>query len=196
MSAEFPPPRPQFFSTSDQDWPAHDTAGHSWIQGTPAVMLAPWRQQIRWQARECLTKGQYQLAVLLSQVACELHTGVALETLMAPYGDPRLSAAVIRLLRSSVTLDHGQVRELWAEWTGERPAGHSQLKIDPVNWWAEWKTARDLRDDVAHKGERVSEAQGTAAFEAAEKYIEYLGAVVSRGAIPAGQSAAAPGAQP
>jgi hypothetical protein len=182
-TTDVPPGRPQFFSTSDQDWRAHDTAGHSWTQGTPAVMLAPWRDQIRWQARDCIAKGQYQLAVLLSQVACELHTEVALEALMAPHGDPRLTGAVTRLLRGSATFDNRQVRKLWAEWTGEYPTGRPELKTEPADWWPAWQTARNLRDDIAHRAERVTEAQASAAFEAAEKYIEYVGTVASRGAI-------------
>ena len=75
------PPLPKFI-TSDRDWRALQL-DDNWLLGMPQVLRAPWSEQIRGQARECLSKGQYQLGVLLSAVACELHTEAALEALMA-----------------------------------------------------------------------------------------------------------------
>jgi hypothetical protein len=84
---------------------------------------------------------------------------------MQPMGDSRLAAAVTRLLKRSTTLDDGEVRVLWADLTGERPAGHRDQEISPADWWAKWKVGRKLRDEVAHQGAAVSQEQAAEAVE-------------------------------
>jgi hypothetical protein len=87
------------------------------------------------------------------------------------------------LLRGSITLDDGQVRRLWIEWTNDRPFGNSELKIPAAAWWPAWKVARELRDNLVHKGVTVLPAQAKDAYDAAEAYIEHILAVAARGAV-------------
>ena len=183
MSANLPPISTTY--SSDQDWRPHDPGLYSWVHGTPAVMLAPWPQQLRWQARDCLARGLNQLAVLLSQVSCELHTENALSELLKAKGDPRLAAAVLRLLRRSTTLIDKDCRRIWGDFTGDYPAGRPELTLAAAPWWDDWKRARDLRNEVAHQGLAVSTEQATSAFDAAERYIDHVLATAAKGPIDA-----------
>lgn len=156
-------------------------AAQSWAQGTPAVMLAPWHFQIHWQAKDWHKGGQYQLAVVLSQVACDLHTEAALSQLMRPLGDARIVDAALRGLRRPISLASDDTRKVWAEVTGERPAGDSALEIAPASWWTNWQLARKLRHDIVHDGKKVSPEESEAAMVASDRYIEHVLEVLQRG---------------
>jgi hypothetical protein len=168
----------QFFASPPQ-WPPQDMAGQSFVMGTPPVMLAPWQDQLRWQARDAIPRKEFSLAVILSQVACELHTEVALTVLLSRRLEPRVTDAVIALIRGSPALDNGHVRRLWSECTGDNPAGIPDKGIKPSEWWKAWKEARDLRDEIAHRGATVTQQQAEDAYAASAKYIEHVRSVVN-----------------
>ena len=166
-----------------QDYEAAAQGAQSWVQGTPAVMLAPWHFQLHWQAKDYHEKGQYQLAVILSQAACDLHIEAALSELMRPLGDERLVKLALRALRRPVSLASLDVRRIWAELTGERPAGHIKLKVAPAPWWNEWERARALRHAVVHDGRKPSAEESQTALVASQQYFDHMLVVLRRGPV-------------
>ncbi len=45
-------------------------------------------------------------------------------------------------------------------------------------WWKDWDTTRELRNDVAHKGKRVTLEEANRALSSADAYIKHVASAV------------------
>ena len=124
--------------------------------------------------------SERQIAVIFTQIACDLHTERMIDGLIGLRGLERYRDALMAATRRPRSLADKGTRKLYESLTdGDCPAGDSDKRIPPVAWWADWKRTRDLRDDVAHKGVDVTTAQVGQAIALAGEYLNHLDRVAA-----------------
>jgi hypothetical protein len=142
--------------------------------------LSPLSDGLLKLARERAGAGEHQIAVVLAYVACDLYTEAALRALLKNQGQSdALVDGTMSLIRD-MTLADGRTRRLYAALTGDYPAGHTDNKIAPLQWWDDWVEGRKLRHAVAHKGAPVTAEQSASVLKAAAKYIDHVAAQAAR----------------
>jgi len=146
----------------------------------PILLVTPIAHHLVAFARQKVTEGEYQIAVVLAQAACEWHTEWALNSLIRLKGAELPGDVAKSLISDSITLADHRVRKLYASLTGDYPAGHSKLKLAPAPWWSEWVAGRELRHEVAHRGKQVTQQPAEAVVASVDAYIAHVTAVVER----------------
>lgn len=151
--------------------------------------LSPLSDGLLKLARERAAAGEHQIAVVLAYVACDLYTEAALRALLKNQGQSDALVDTTMSLVRDTTLADGRTRRLYAALTGDYPAGHTDNKIAPLEWWREWADGRELRHAVAHQGASVTPEQSASVLKAAAKYIDHVAAQAARGGREAKQRA-------
>jgi hypothetical protein len=151
----------------------------------PAILLVtPIAHHLLAFARQKLTEGEYQIAVVLAHAACEWHTEWALDSLIKLKGAELLGEVTMSLIGDSITLADRRVRKLYGALTGDYPAG--QPGLAPAPWWSEWAEGRELRHAVAHKGKQVTQPPAEAVVALVDAYIAHITAEVEKVRTAAG----------
>jgi len=142
---------------------------------TLLTILTRASQHLMAHARDLTASGtttpEFQLAVILAQSACELQTEEALGDLVRPAMSAKLAGVMLSRLRSPVTLADQYARDIWQALTDDPVRGET--------WWESWKTTRELRNEVAHSGKAVSQADAANCLARASEYTDHLSRVVA-----------------
>jgi hypothetical protein len=138
----------------------------------PAILLlTPMSHHLLALARQKVTEGEYQFAVVLAQAACELRAEDAIIELMRHRKCEYLSDAVLGIV-DTTSFGNERLRKVFAALTGDDPA--------QAPWWSGWMKARKLRHDVAHGGEHVTPDKAVSCIDSAAAFIDHITAVVER----------------
>jgi hypothetical protein len=125
-------------------------------------------------ARWLAAQKQYQFAVVFAHAACELHTEGELLSLINARSDKVLGALVLPDERDVKSLATGRVYRVYAALTDDYPAGQTELKRAPAEWWKQWSDSRQDRHEVAHRGKVMTPDQANIALDVAGKYMQHI----------------------
>ena len=145
----------------------------SFVVQMPLTLMTPWSQQLLAKARELVTLGQHQFAVVLVHAACEWTTEEVINNLMR-HSAPILDDAIQSLLGHTISLGDHKVRKVYGALTNDYP-WHNP---GGAPWWKDWDTTRELRNDVAHNGSPVTLEEANRALSSADAYIKHVASAV------------------
>ena len=147
--------------------------------GMSALLLAPASVQLLSYARTLVGQEQYQFAVVFAHAACELHTELALISLLSARNDKVLARLAEPTENDVKCLDNQRVYRVYSALTKDYPRGTQKPGRAPADWWNAWLASRQDRHDVVHKGTQITMEKANRALEVAEQYIEHVTAKVS-----------------
>lgn len=123
----------------------------------------PW--QLLHAAKEMTEAGRFEIAVVTSQMACE----IKIERVFRAYFKHRALAyveAAIEDLLPSYNLSSDKVRKLYSSLTGDA--------IQHEHFWSEYKAMVSLRNKAVHAGARLQESQAQMVTATAERVLRHL----------------------
>jgi hypothetical protein len=118
-----------------------------------------------------LAAGRFEVAVVTSQMACEVCAERVIRTYFKARGVAYLEAAVESLL-SSYNLSNDKVRRLYVALTGDQ--------IQHQHFWTEYKTMVSLRNKAVHAGSRIQESQAQMVVRTAASVVKHLDRIKGR----------------
>ena len=132
-------------------------------------------------AREMLTRGRYEVAVVTAQMACEISVERVFRTYFRVKDLEHLEAPVEDLL-PSFNLANDKVRRLYSALTNDHV--HREF------FWSEYKTMVTIRNKAVHAGARVQESQAQMVIRIAASVLKHLARVEESAnqVIPSGDS--------
>ena len=178
----------QSMEAGRQQRAADEAAFHAHAQGnvgkTSAVLwsfLSRTSNVLLDEAARFITQGEdeWRIAVILSHAACDTQTEETLEQLVTVSRLDHLRDALIGPAAPMLSLHKERVQTLFEGLTGEAP----WKKLDPspkAEWWDAWDKSIKRRNDVAHRGLKVTRDEASASYEACRKLVDYLQHVVDR----------------
>ena len=119
-------------------------------------------------AREMLTRGRYEVAVVTAQMACEISVERVLRAYFRIRELEHLEAPVEDLL-PSFNLANDKVRRLYSALTNDHV--HREF------FWSEYKTMVAIRNKAVHAGARVQESQAQMVIRIAASVLKHLARV-------------------
>jgi len=120
-------------------------------------------------AREAIIRGEYQLSVVLSQVACEVCTELVFETLFYQRGVTGLKALIFSG-PSTFNLQNDRIYKYYIALGGRSIDKHT----------TSWKAYTDhvkRRNDLVHRGSQVTEEEARNSYNAVCELIQKLEAL-------------------
>jgi hypothetical protein len=130
----------------------------------------PYHVRLLAEARGLIGGEEYQLAVVLAQVACELRAEQAFGACYERKAIGELAKPIRRLI-PAYDLTNDRVRPLYEALTGDRLAA--------APFWEELLAHAERRDDVVHRGRPVTRAEAEASVAVAERLIRHLDGVLA-----------------
>ncbi len=123
----------------------------------------PWLQHFD-EAADMIEQRRYELAVIAAQTACEVVIGEAIESAVdAPEGS--LAQMAIDGARSW-SLRDTRARKIFAATLGKTPTQEE--------WWRDYRDHLDRRNNIVHKGAKVSEASARRSLGVAEDLVDWV----------------------
>lgn len=120
-------------------------------------------------ANNMISDGSYELAIVISQMACEIYSEQTLSDVFKYRKFDFLESAIDDLL-PSYNLANDKVRRLYVAMTGN--------PIHQEFFWHEYKKMVSLRNKVIHGGCHVSKAQAEEACRTAKHFVKHLSRVL------------------
>lgn len=122
-------------------------------------------------AREMITRGRFEVAVVTCQMACEISVERVLRTYFRVKTLTHLESAIGDLL-PSYNLANDKVRKLYTAMTDD--------SVQREYFWAEYKTMVSLRNKAVHAGSRIQESQAQMVIRIAASVVKHLSRVESK----------------
>ncbi len=144
-------------------------AGH---QSLALVRYPPYHEVLLGNARQLITAGHFQAAVLIAHMACEVCTGQVIVGLMERRGLEEAQEWAEEY-RESFSFLNPTVRALYFSLTGER------INI-AFRRWREHAGSVELRNRLSHRGARVTEAQAENACDVVQALTARLRRALDR----------------
>jgi HEPN domain-containing protein len=119
-------------------------------------------------AKDMITGGRHEIAVVTAQMACEICVERVLRTYFRFKEVTYLEDAIEDLL-PSYNLANEKVRRIYSALTGD--AIHQQY------FWSEYKTMVSIRNKAVHAGARIQESQAQMVCRIASSVVKHLQAV-------------------
>ena len=119
-------------------------------------------------ARDMITRGRHEIAVVTAQMACEICAERVLHTYFR-FKDVKYLEDAIEDLLPSYNLANEKVRRIYSALTGD--AIHQQY------FWSEYKTMVSIRNKAVHAGARIQESQAQMVCRIASSVVKHLQAV-------------------
>jgi HEPN domain-containing protein len=139
------------------------------ITGYQALLLVDILPTVR----QLLDGGQYQLAVVIAQVACELRTEQVMRAAINKVEPASLRDWLHKSARRGNNLADPRTSERYTALTGD--------KINPgEGLWQQYVKHVDRRNEVAHRGANVSKEDAEHSYETARKVIEHLTSILKK----------------
>jgi hypothetical protein len=117
-------------------------------------------------ARDLLSHGHYDFAVIAAQTACEVYVGQAIGELIRRHVRDPLREVIPSLVRGYGMTRGGNAPALWEALTG--------VKITEMPRWEDYKAHVTRRHRIVHEGLTVTEAQATDSLAAAEAFFSFV----------------------
>lgn len=122
-----------------------------------------YHRQLFSRARDLATEGQGPLAVILAQAACEVATELAFYVLFDRQGLMHLKDSIgVRF----TLLSDERPRKLYTALTKD--------EIQKASFWAAFKKAVALRNEIAHRGTEPRPTTITATLDAYEQFLDHI----------------------
>lgn len=132
----------------------------------PHRRLQTYHEELRRTARDLYKSRQWDLVVIVSQMACEVVAGASIADWLAARGvRAPLRQAIEELLNNS-NLGNVRVRKIYT--------GLSNDLIQREPWWGDYRAHVTLRNNIIHKGHRADAANAEASIAVADTLIEHL----------------------
>jgi hypothetical protein len=135
--------------------------------------IPPYYQQLLETAERYRRDGEYEVAVILAQTACELVTEWAFETFFRAHD---LTEADKRNLVRNYDLGKDRVKALYVLL--------SRDKIERQHFWSDFKAHAKRRHAIVHKGEKATAREADASLRATTDLIAHAESVVARASEP------------
>jgi hypothetical protein len=119
------------------------------------VLLTPYYRELLALAADLNTQGKYDLAVIVSQMACEV---IVEQTLT-----PLLKTVKVR-----------QVFNVHADETLKLYKKHTHDQIDKAAFWMTYGIHAVRRHEVVHRGRRASAAEGQESRDVATQFVDHV----------------------
>src|SRR5688572_21125982 len=136
------------------------------ITGSAAGLIHIWfSENVLKLANDQFAKGEFSLAIILAQTACEVGAERVFTLTYQDKGIKDLGEEISGLLRSN-NLTNGRVLKIFKVLTGKSPASEP--------FWPQLGKATELRNDVVHSGVKATKDQAEEAIEAATGLVKWL----------------------
>ncbi len=116
-------------------------------------------------AQKLIEQGFFNIAIVTSQMACELAAERAFDAAYASKKLEPLGEAIDSLMNGHNLANHKH-RQLYNKLT--------DTQLEKQSFWCSFKEASERRNSVIHKGTHVSKSEAEAALQAANDLITYL----------------------
>ena len=154
-------------------YPQHHPSHHTQPLGMSAALLAelskPYYRKLLDDAK-ALNSDANEMAIVLCQAASEIATEAAITSLLAIRNDQDLVEPILN--RFSVPdICNDDLCKIFSALAGDDP------KKQP--FWPKLKAHKKRRNDVVHRGERVTRGDAIESVAVVDAYIKYLEAILA-----------------
>jgi len=131
--------------------------------------IPPYYRQLLDTAERFRREGEYDVAVIMAQTACELVTESAFETFFRAHGSTESDKK--HLEPRAYDLGNDRVRALYALLSSDR--------IEREPFWNGFKDHVKRRHGIVHKGHRATPQEAEASLDAATDFIAHVEAAIA-----------------
>jgi hypothetical protein len=110
-----------------------------------------------------------RLGVILAHAASDIQTDKALNDLIEWRRVGYLRDSLQGLSRPSFS--DSRTRKVWTALSDDSPWS---IGPNQAAWWQSWVASVDVRNDIAHKGEKITHSHAVASVDACEQLVLYL----------------------
>jgi len=172
MPDEKPPGAAQLPPSFLADPPYHSSYFQQPL-GMSAALLAeltkPFHQKLLEEAKHSLHAGLYEMAVVLSQAACEMCTEWALTTLLTIRNIKGLAEPLLDLFKATDICTE-RLHNVYEALSGDSP--------NQQPFWSALKIHHARRNGVVHRGQKSSQNEAQESVLVVEQYLLHLENVV------------------
>jgi len=136
---------------------------------TVAVELkgVPYHQSLMTEARRLIDEGQFNLAVIVVHMACEIATEQKLSEAFTTKELQYLQEPVMDFLNGyNLAAPHNKTRNLYVSLTGD--------EVHKCQFWSKFKKSATRRNQIIHKGARVDKAAAEESYKAADALLAHF----------------------
>ena len=153
---------------------SYHSSYHQQSLGMNAALLSeltkPFHQKLRDEARQSLTSGQNEMAVVLAQAASEMCTEWVISALFALRGDAELAEPILTRFRTT-DICSNYVHDVYVALSGDTP--------NQQPFWERLKRHQRRRNDVVHKGKKSSPIEAADSVAVVAEYLLHVETVLS-----------------
>jgi hypothetical protein len=153
--------------------PPYHASYYQQPQGMSAALLAeltkPFHQKLLEEAKNSLHAGLHEMAVVLSQAACEMGTEWALTTLLTIRDIKGLAEPLLELFKTTDISNH-RLHDVYEALSGDSP--------NQQPFWSALKIHHARRNGVVHRGQKSSQNEAQESVLVVEQYLIHLDNVV------------------
>jgi hypothetical protein len=135
---------------------------------TQAVELTavPYHQSLMTEARRLIDDGQFNLAVIVVHMACEIATEQKLSEAFTTKGFLELQEQVMAFLNGYNLAANNKIRKLYVSLTSD--------EVHKCQFWSKFKKSATRRNQIIHKGVRVDKAAAEESYQAADALLVHF----------------------
>lgn len=133
--------------------------------GTADVEVVRHWTRLLENAERLHTSGEYEVAIVVAQTACEVITERAISKAFGNKGVAELESPVTGFL-ISYNLGNERVRKLYDALAGDTVAGEG--------FWEAFKALAKTRNESVHSGRKVSETESRDGLDAASQLVAHI----------------------
>ncbi len=125
-------------------------------------------------AKQYLEGGMHDVALIMSQTACEMATDYVITTLLERLRVPLgLNVWIDDVTKLMSTLKDDRLYKLYLAVTGGD-------KVRDASFWQAYTAAITIRNEIVHKGAHATEAQATDACATADKLLQHFESILAK----------------